>query len=53
MAKKIIERNTFGVDEKLEQEFNYSHLKRSLKYVKKYAEKIKKERKTLAKKNSI
>lgn len=40
MAKKIIERNTFGVDEKLEQEFNYSHLKRSLKYVKKYAWKL-------------
>lgn len=40
MAKKIIERNTFGVDEKLEQEFNYSHLKRSLKYVKKYVWKL-------------
>ncbi len=35
--KTKIERNTFGVDEKLEQEFNYTHLKRSLKYVKKYA----------------
>ncbi len=34
---KKTERNTYGVDEKLEQEFNYSHLKRSLKYVKKYA----------------
>ena len=41
MANKVnnkkIERNTFGVDEQLEQEFNYSHLKRSFKYVKKYA----------------
>lgn len=44
MAEKInnkkIERNTYGVDEKLEQEFNFSHLKRSLKYVKKYAWKL-------------
>ena len=41
MANKVnnkkIERNTYGVDEQLEQEFNYSHLKRSFKYVKKYA----------------
>ena len=34
--KKVIERNTYGVDEKLEKEFDFSHLKRSLKYVKKY-----------------
>ena len=44
MAEKVnnkkIERNTYGVDEKLEQEFNFSHLKRSLKYVKKYAWKL-------------
>lgn len=44
MAEKVnnkkIERNTFGVDEKLEQEFNFSHLKRSFKYVKKYAGKL-------------
>lgn len=35
--KKRIERNTYGVDEKLEKEFNAVHLKRSLIYVKKYA----------------
>ena len=44
MAEKVnnkkIERNTYGVDEKLEQEFNFSHLNRSLKYVKKYAWKL-------------
>lgn len=44
MAEKVnnkkIERNTYGVDEKLEQEFNFSHLERSLKYVKKYAWKL-------------
>ncbi len=34
--KKKIERNTYGVDEKLEKEFNAAHLKRSLVYVKKY-----------------
>ena len=34
--KRVEERNTFGVDEKLETEFNFSHLKRSLVYVKKY-----------------
>ena len=34
---KKIERNTYGVDEKLEKEFDASHLKRSLIYVKKYA----------------
>ena len=34
--KRVEERNTFGVDEKLEAEFNFSHLKRSLVYVKKY-----------------
>ena len=37
MAEKVnnkkIERNPYGVDEKLEQEFNISHLKRSLKFV--------------------
>lgn len=38
--KTKLERNTYGVDEKLEQEFNFSHLKRSLKYVKKYAGKM-------------
>lgn len=35
--KTVEKRNTYGVDERLEQEFNFSHLKRSLKYVKKYA----------------
>ena len=44
MAEKVnnkkIERNTYGVDEKLEQEFNFSHLNRSLKYVKMYAWKL-------------
>ena len=39
-VKKPIERNTFGVDEKLERSFNFSHLKRSLKYVRKYAFKM-------------
>ncbi len=33
---KKIERNTYGVDETLEREFNATHLKRSLIYVKKY-----------------
>ncbi len=37
---KKIERNTYGVDEKLEKEFDFSHLKRSLQYVKKYAWKL-------------
>ncbi len=34
--RKKIERNTYGVDETLEKEFDASHLKRSLVYVKKY-----------------
>lgn len=34
--KKALERNTYGVDERLEAEFNAAHLKRSLKYVSKY-----------------
>ncbi len=34
--KKKIERNTYGIDEKLEKEFDATHLKRSLIYVKKY-----------------
>lgn len=39
-VKHGIERNTYGVDEKLEQSFNFSHLKRSLAYVKKYSGKM-------------
>ena len=38
--KRVEERNTFGVDEKLETEFNFSHPKRSLVYVKKYISKM-------------
>ena len=37
---KKIERNTYGVDENLEKEFDLSHLKRSLQYVKKYIWKL-------------
>ncbi len=37
---KKIERNTYGVDENLEKEFDLSHLKRSLIYVKKYVWKL-------------
>ena len=40
MAKHFEKRNTYGVDETLEREFNFSHLKRSLKYVKKYVWKM-------------
>lgn len=40
VKKQKTERNTYGVDEKLEQEFNFSHLKRSLKYVKKHTGKL-------------
>lgn len=40
LTKSKTERNTYGVDEKLEREFNATHLKRSLKYVKKYIGKL-------------
>lgn len=39
-VKHGIERNTYGVDERLEQSFNFSHMKRSLAYVKKYSGKM-------------
>lgn len=38
--KRALERNTYGVDERLEAEFNFGHLKRSFKYVSKYIGKL-------------